>query len=176
MSRSLPRGRLDRIYLHWSADDYVSVHSCYHYCVTLVAGEAIVRATHDLAANMRDLTGAAAESYAAHTFGRNSYAAGLAVMAMRDARPDHFGPYPLTVAQIDAMCAVAAEIARAYDIPVDAGHVLTHAEAAIVDGYFGTAEDERWDIARLEPSPVPLTPDDAANAGAALRAKIRAAR
>jgi hypothetical protein len=53
--------------------------------------------------------------------------------------------------------------------------VLTHAEAAVADGYFGCGPDERWDIARLTPDVVPLVSSDAARAGDALRARIRAA-
>lgn len=123
---------------------------------------------------MRDLRVAENGTYAAHTAGRNSFAAGLSVMGMRDATPSDFGLYPLTMSQIDAMCALAAEIARAYDIPIDAKSVTTHAEAAIEDGYFGAAADERWDIARLAPRPGPPTHDEAIATGEILRARIRA--
>lgn len=133
-------------------------------------GEPVVVTTHDLRANMLDVRQSNAP-YAAHTAGRNSYAAGVAIMAMRDARPDDFGAFPLRDDGIEALCAVAAALARAYDIAIDAAHVMTHAEAAIVDGYFGAGgEEERWDIARLEPSPRPLVEEDARAAGATLRA------
>ena len=110
--------------------------------------------------------------YAAHTYRRNSYAAGLSIMGMKDARPGDFGEYPLREDGIDALCEVAARLARAYGIEIDAQHVLTHAEAAIEDGYFGENDDERWDIARLAPSPEPLTEDDARRTGTLLRAAI----
>ncbi len=174
MGLSLPRGRIERIYLHWSAGDYVTLYPSYHVCVALCDGAAVARPTHDLRANMRDLADAEPGSYAAHTAGRNSFAAGLSIMGMRDATPRDFGAYPLTSVQIDAMCAVAAEIARAYGIEVDAAHVLSHAEAAIVDGYFGTQEDERWDIARLEPHDGDPTPGEAIATGDVLRERIRA--
>jgi len=174
MNLSLPRGRIERIYLHWSGGDYTTVYSSYHFCVALRAGAPVVEATHDLTANMRDLHAAEAGTYAAHTAGRNSFAAGLSVMGMRDATPSDFGNYPLTTVQIAAMCAVAAQIARAYDIPIDAEHVLTHAEAAIVDGYFGIAEEERWDIARLAPRAEMPTAEEALATGNGLRARVRA--
>jgi hypothetical protein len=50
---------------------------------------------------------------------------------------------------------------------------MTHAEAALLDGYFGTAEEERWDIARLAPSAAPLTPRDAIETGDELRRRIK---
>lgn len=171
---SFPEGRIERIYLHWSGGDYTTVYPSYHYCITYdpVRGvEAI--ATHDLRANMRDVYLDAAAEYAAHTYRRNSYAAGLSVMAMKDARPQDFGDFPLREDMIDAMCGVAAAIATQYGIPVDAEHIMTHAEAAVQDGYFGSAEDERWDIACLEPLARSLTPDDALRTGDVLRDRIR---
>jgi hypothetical protein len=139
---AFPEGRLDRIYLHWTAGDYATVFPSYHYCITFASGEARV-------------------------------VAGLSISAMRDARPEDFGPFPLVRPAIDALCVVAAALACAYRIPIDADHVMTHAEAALVDGYFGTGENERWDIARLEPRLQPLTARDASETGERLRAWIR---
>ena len=159
--------------MHWSAGDYETVYPSYHYCVAFRGGVPLVVETHDLRANMHDVR-RSTDPYAAHTAGRNSYAAGIAVMAMRDAQPDDFGKFPLMVQTVDALCAVAAKIADAYGIPLDAAHVMTHAEAAIVDGYFGASgDDERWDIARLAPSPIPLTEEDARRTGEELRARCR---
>ncbi|MDP9024569.1 MAG: N-acetylmuramoyl-L-alanine amidase, partial [Candidatus Eremiobacteraeota bacterium] len=110
----------------------------------------------------------------AHTYGRNSFAAGISVMAMKGAVPSDFGDYPLTDQLVDALCCVGAAIVRAYGIPVDETHVLTHAEAAIADGYFGEGEGERWDIARLHPDPSPLTVHNAIDTGAELRRRIAA--
>jgi hypothetical protein len=166
-------GRLERIYLHWSAGDYETVYPSYHYCVAFSSGVPLVVETNDLRANMHDVR-QSTDPYAAHTAGRNSYTAGIAVMAMRDAQPDDFGEFPLTPQTVDALCAVAATIADAFDIPLDAAHVMTHAEAAIVDGYFGaSSDDERWDIARLAPSPLPLTEEEARRTGEELRARCR---
>ncbi|HEY5341803.1 MAG TPA: hypothetical protein VIK27_12310 [Candidatus Aquilonibacter sp.] len=170
-SPQFPPGRLDRIYLHWSGGDHETVYTAYHYCIAMSQGRIAIVETNDLRANMRDVSDTA-QSYAAHTFGRNGFAAGLSVMAMRDARPDDFGPFPMTQAQIDAMCLVARRLARAYHVPVDPAHVMTHAEAALVDGYYGTGDDERWDIARLTASDDPLLPGDARQTGDALRARI----
>ncbi|MGH7709035.1 MAG: N-acetylmuramoyl-L-alanine amidase [Vulcanimicrobiaceae bacterium] len=171
---ALPAGPLHAIYLHWSGGDYRTLSDHYHICVALDDADAVaIHLTHDLQANLRDVRPPATESYAAHTFGRNSFAAGLAVMGMRGATPSDFGAYPLRVEMLDALCAVVRRLCERYELPADATHVMTHAEAALADGYFGCADDERWDIARLAPSPRPLTARDAREAGDQLRAWIR---
>lgn len=172
--QELPPGALHAIYLHWSAGTYEQVFESYHFCVAMRAGEVVVVQTNDLRANMRDVYLHLEEPYAAHTARRNSYAAGLSIMGMQNARPDDFGPYPITQPLIEGLCRVAAAIARAYDIPVISSHILTHAEAAVADGYFGTElEDERWDIARLYANPHPLEAEEAHATGDILRQRIR---
>jgi len=173
----LPPGRLERIYLHWSGGDYTTLYSAYHFCVAAEPGAPPqVYATHPLQANMRDLRSQPGASYAAHTRGRNSFAIGLGVMCMKDARPDDFGDWPLMEHLIGALCRVARVLAGFYEIPIVPEAVMTHAEAAVADGYFGSGSDEvRWDIARLQPSPRPLVPGDAALVGELLRANIIAA-
>ena len=169
---ALPAGDLRSISLHWTAYDYTSIYPSYHYCLT-GAHEIAVAATHDLGANMRDVRVGDAP-YAAHTSGRNSWSIGLAVCGMAGATPADFGRFPLTDAQIDGLCRVAGVLATFYAIPLAA--IRTHAEAALEDGYFGAAAEQRWDIARLEPSPAALEPEDALAAGAFLRARIAALR
>jgi hypothetical protein len=170
-----PAGKIERISLHWSAGDYETVYEAYHFCVGVDgAGEIFVVETHDLRENMRDLRTDPEISYAAHTRGRNSFCAGIAVLAMRDARPDDFGPFPLTEGLIAGLCVVTASLARAYGLPCTPDAIATHAEAACEDGYFGCGPDERWDIARLKPSAQPLVAADAVRAGDELRRRIAA--
>lgn len=170
----LPEGRIDNIYIHWSAHDYRSVFPAYHFCVALDAqDEVVVVQTHDVRENMRNVYDAPEEPYAAHTRKRNSFALGISVMGMQDSKPADFGPYPLTEPLIDALCLATAKLAAFYNVPVDADHIMTHAEAAVRDGYFGTKPEERWDIARLQPDARPLVEEDAAVAGDELRARIR---
>jgi hypothetical protein len=170
-----PAGDLRTIYLHWTAGDYATTYPAYHFCVGLdAAGLPILTSTHDLRANMRDLHGSDAP-YAAHTAGRNSFAIGIAVCGMADATPHDFGAFPLRDDLVGLACETAARLCAAYAIPIDAIHVRTHAEAALEDGYFGCGAEERWDIARLVPSPEPLVASDAARIGDALRARIGAA-
>jgi hypothetical protein len=170
---ALPGGRIERIYTHWSAHDYDSVFPAYHFCVTAGSGELLVVNTHDVRENMRDVYKAPDEPYAAHTRGRNSYALGISVMAMEGAMPHDFGKYPLTEELVDGLCMLGAKLAKYYSVPIDAEHVMSHAEAALLDGYFGTAPEERWDIARLRADNRPLVPQDGIDVGEDLRARMR---
>ncbi len=123
---------------------------------------------------MRDVRNEPARPYAAHVAGHNSWTLGIAVCAMGGATPFNFGRWPLTREQIDAMASVAARLAAVYSISVDA--IRTHAEAAVVDGYFGAdGADLRWDIARLEANDMALEPREAAAVGNILREQIVAA-
>lgn len=171
---ALPQGRIERIYTHWSAHDYRSVFPAYHFCVaTNEADEILVVNTHDVRENMRDVYEAPDEPYAAHTRGRNSYAIGISIMAMQGATPENFGSFPLTQPLIDGLCLLGAKLAKYYGVPIDADHMMSHAEAALHDGYFGTAPEERWDIARLREENRPLVPQDGIDVGEELRSRMR---
>ncbi len=169
-----PPGRIDSIYTHWSAHDYHAVFPAYHFCIALAqSGEIVVVNTHDVRENMRDVTLQPQLPYAAHTRGRNSFALGVSIMAMAEAKPANFGAFPLTEPLIDGLCLVTAKLARMYAVPLDAEHVMSHAEAARRDGYFGTGPEERWDIARLTADPRPLVPHDAIAVGDVLRSRMQ---
>jgi len=171
---ALPAGRIDRLYTHWSAHDYRSVFPAYHFCIALAEdGQIVVVNTHDVRENMRDVAERPERPYAAHTRGRNAYALGVSVMAMHEATPEDFGPFPLTEPLVDGLCRVTAKLANVYSVPLDAAHVMSHAEAALHDGYFGTGPEERWDIARLAADPRPLLPHDATRVGDELRARMQ---
>lgn len=174
---AFPPGELRYVYLHWTAGDYATTFAAYHYCIALAAnGRAIVAATHDPRDNMRDVRADPQRPYAAHTRGRNSFALGIAICAMRDATPAHFGNFPITEPLLERCCAFVARACAFYAIPVAPDRVRTHAEAAVEDGYFGSGEDERWDIARLHEDASSLQPGDAALTGESLRSRIREAR
>jgi hypothetical protein len=172
---AFPAGDLRFVYLHWTAADYTETFAAYHFCVGFDGSASFVAQTHDLRDNMRDVRLPAGAPYAAHTAGRNSYAIGVAACGMRGAAPDDFGAFALRPDALALLCATVAKACRFYGIAIDAEHVRTHAEAAVDDGYFGCGEDERWDIARLEPNSTPLVAADAARAGDELRLRIRAA-
>ena len=171
----LPVGRIERIYTHWSAHDYQSVFPAYHFCVaTTEHGDIVVVNTHDVRENMRNVYDAPDEPYAAHTRGRNSFALGISIMSMEGSTPEDFGKYPLTEELIDGLCSVGAKLAKFYGVTIDADHVMSHAEAALHDGYFGTKPEERWDIARLAAEPRALVPQDGVDVGEELRRRMRA--
>lgn len=162
------------ISLHWTAGDYATVYPAYHFCLS-GASDLLVHATHDLRANMREIARAPHEPYAAHTAGRNSFTIGLAICAMDGAGPSDFGLFPLTGAQIEAMCTFAAALVARYGIAT--ANVRTHAEAALDDGYFGAQSDDvRWDIARIRPAPESLDPREARETADVFRARISALR
>ncbi len=170
----LPKGRIERIYTHWSAHDYRSVFPAYHFCVATTDGnDMVVVNTHDVRENMRNVYEAPDEPYAAHTRGRNSFALGISIMGMEGSKPDDFGAYPLTEELIDGLCLVGAHLAKVYNVTIDAGNVMSHAEAALHDGYYGTQPEERWDIARLHPEERPLEPRDGIETGEQLRSRMR---
>jgi hypothetical protein len=154
----------------------VTTYPAYHVCVGLDArGVPAVFTTHDVRANMRDVR-TSSDPYAAHTAGRNSYALGLAICGMAGATPRDFGSYPLRDDLVALACTTVADACAAYGIPIEPAYVLTHAEAALEDGYFGSGDDERWDIARLEPSDLALDAAEATRVGDVLRARIAASR
>jgi len=168
-------GPITHIYTHWSAYDYASVFPAYHFCIATTAQGILVVNTHDVRENMRAVYEEPELPYAAHTRGRNSFALGISIMGMEGATPSNFGSYPLTEELIDGLCLVSARLAAFYNVPIDGDHIMSHAEAAVREGYFGTAEDQRWDIARLHASDEPLVEQDARDAGEELRARMRAA-
>jgi hypothetical protein len=168
----LPPGDLRSIALHWTGGDYEAVFPAYHFCLR-GSVEVEVVATYDLRANMRDLRAAPEPPYAAHVAGRNSWSVGIAICAMGGATPTDFGRWPLTSAQIDALARVARIVADTYAIPPAA--IRTHAEAALEDGYFGSGDEQRWDIARLAAQAAPLAPAEARATGNFLRERIAAA-
>lgn len=168
-------GRAERIFLHWSGGDYETVYDAYHWCVAQREGSIVVVQTRDPAENLRNVYDEPETPYGAHVYRRNSYALGISLMAMKDATPADFGLYPVTDPLIEALCTVASRVAATYGIQITRQTVLTHAEAAVEDGYFGAGEEERWDIARLQPSQKPLTPDEAGSCGDELRSRIERA-
>jgi len=171
-----PAGDIRYAYLHWTAGDYVTTSPAYHVCVGLDAsGAPTVFATHDVRANMRDVRASDAP-YAAHTAGRNSHALGFAICGMAGATPHDFGSYPLRDDLVALACATVADACAAYGISIEPAYVRTHAEAALEDGYFGSGDDERWDIARLAPSELALEAAEATRVGDLLRARIVASR
>ncbi len=66
-----------------------------------------------------------------------------------------FGSYPPTPQQIDAAAKLVARLTDGLDLPVDRFTVLTHCEAALLDGYgpYSGDAETRWDLWYLRDSP-----------------------
>ncbi|EBA08959.1 peptidoglycan recognition protein family protein [Sagittula stellata] len=158
---------LNRIILHWTAGGgRASAVDRQHYHRLVEHDGRIVPGTEALADNIVTSDG----DYAAHTRNLNTGSIGVALCGMRDAIevPFSAGPSPLTEVQVDAACALVAELCRAHGIPVTRETVLTHAE---VQPTLGVRQLGKWDITRL-----PYKPDvvGAYPVGDYLRAKIKA--
>ncbi len=160
MARAV-RGGIRHIYLHWTAGNYGQVYDDYHLSIDR---DGTVYATCD---NLLE--------FKAHTWRRNSGSVGICLCcgafghcwtpARRNAwevdranevphapQPDaaliDFGPEPPTGEQINAMARVVAILCGELCLPIDEESVITHCEAAYLDGYGpGCGDPEtRWDL------------------------------
>lgn len=135
------------IYLHWSGGSYNSVPNAYN---TVVTGDGDVKHVHEYT-----------KSGLAHTWRRNSRGVGLGIAAMgvksgewneRQAWKD----YPPTPKQLGALTLEAARLAISWgwNRSEIERRVITHAEAALQDGYGpGSGDAEmRWDFHYLDPN------------------------
>ena len=138
------KGSIDRLYIHWTAGHYDSVFGDYHINIT-GAGETYL-STDDLTAVL------------AHTWHRNTGAIGIALCCCVDATINcdgtfSFGSEPPTDLQIEKTAQVIAVLADVLGLPIDAEHVMTHAEVGDIDGYgpaeIGTKDFEKWDLWQL---------------------------
>ena len=91
-----------------------------------------------------------------HTYQRNSGAIGIALCCALDAswcgeKPD-LGQYPPTLKQLQNLAKVVAVLCAGLGIEITPESVMTHAEAAALDGYGpGSGDSEtRWDLAWVQ--------------------------
>ena len=163
---------ITRLFSHWSVEEYGCVDGSYNVVIALTSGAWVAEIATSPRLNAVQVS--ADHPYAAHTYQRNSHAVGIAVNGMTGATSDDFGAEPVQLHEIEVLCAANAAVAKKYSIDlagmVGGEHTLmTHAEAAILDGYFG----ERWDLARLRPSSAPLSVSEAVATGDLIRARSR---
>jgi hypothetical protein len=112
------------LYLHWTGGRYVPNavdKNGYHL---LVDGKGRLYATTEDLAEGKD-----------HTFGRNGGAVAIALCGLWQASPDRQGlaqgtGYPIAAAQVETMARAVCALCGELGLPIDIGHVLTHAEAA----------------------------------------------
>ena len=127
------RGKIKHIYLHWTAGRYDQFFDDYHLNID---GDGKVYRTC-----------ASLDERKAHTYQRNSGSIGITLCCALDAswqgeKPD-LGSYPPTTMQLVALAKVVAVLCAGLGIAIDADAVMTHAEAALVDGYgVGSGDSE----------------------------------
>ena len=146
----LPPCSMNRVVCHWTAGGHkASSLDKEHYHVLVEADGKLVRGRRTIAENVSTADGV----YAAHTKGANMGSIGIAVCAMVGAveRPFHPGSQPMLERQWRILAEVAAELCRAYSIPVTPRTVLGHGEVQV---QLGIQQDGKWDpmVLPWEPS------------------------
>ena len=137
----MPKCKMDRIILHWTAGAYTaSSIDKQHYHILVEGDGGLVRGDHTIDDNVNTKD----DDYAAHTRGANTRAIGVSVCSMAGAQEKPFKPgsAPLKKEQWLRMAAVAAEHAKFYKIPVGPTTILGHGE---VQKNLGIAQKGKWD-------------------------------
>lgn len=129
------RGSITHIYLHWSAGHYGSFFEDYH--INIDADGSVYSSTDDFT------------EIKAHTWHRNTGAVGISLACCYGGQTNDLGSEPPTQQQIECMAQVVAVLADTMGIPITAEYIMTHAEAADLDGYGPATTCERWDLAIL---------------------------
>jgi len=138
---------MQQIYLHWAGTPYNAAPSVYN---SIAKGDGTLVRSHAYGAGGL-----------AHTAGRNSRGVGLSIAAMgvkggKWSEKRAWKEFPPTNAQLNAMTAEAARIAIAWGwkkSDISKSKILTHAEAALQDGYGPGSGDSqmRWDYHYMNP-------------------------
>ena len=133
------RGYAKKIYLHWTAGNYNDAYDDYHLNIGK-DGELYLTTKTFLETKF-------------HTYNRNKESVSIALCCCAEGklyghgRVD-FGDQPPTPVQLEKMSQVIAILAHALEIDITFSNVMTHAEAAFIDGYGpGSGDKEmRWDL------------------------------
>lgn len=134
------RDTIDHVYLHWTAGHYGQCYDDYHICID---GDGSIYIMCD-----------SFEEHLSHTWKRNSFSVGVSLCCCADAEARNgynawLGYEPPTTKQIEVMAQVVAVLADEFSLPLDCNdYVMTHCEAAFIDGYGpGSGDPEtRWDL------------------------------
>lgn len=139
------KGDIDCIYLHQTAGRYGQYFADYHISID---GDGSVPRIADDFTERRN-----------HTWHRNTGAIGIALCCAYEAEANHgydvnWGDYPPTAEQIEAAAEAVAILANVLGIEITPETVMTHCEAAAIDGYGpGSGDPEtRWDLWYLKDS------------------------
>lgn len=141
VARSYKASGLDKIYLHWSASSYNYIADDYHFSID---GNGFVHYMNPLTDTL------------SATWRRNTNSISISIMCCADAvcyseDAIDFGKYPPTIYQVQAMAKLVCVLCEELDLDIVPEVVMTHAEAADIDGY-GINDgdpDLRWDLLKL---------------------------
>ena len=134
-------GEIDNIYLHWTAGRYGQAYDDYHICID--KGGEIYVMCDEFTERLN------------HTWHRNSYAMGIALCCGYDATCNadgtvNLGSEPPTMEQIESLAEVVAALSHDLELPLyNKEYIMTHCEAAEIDGYGPSTTCERWDLWKL---------------------------
>lgn len=178
------RYEIDRIYLHWTAGHYGQAYDDYHFNIDRDG------AVHKTCGSLTEKK--------AHTWRRNSRSIGISLecgwgasvsvpvgaweeqlIGVRSGRKRKrpllsaevdYGPEEPTQQQVECMAKIVALLCLYLDIPITEDTVMTHAEAAVADGYGPCSGDPeiRWDLWFL---PDPTIGSDLYPGGEVIRGK-----
>lgn len=137
----MPACKMNRIILHWTAGSYdASAVDKEHYHILVEGDGSLVRGDHPIDDNVNTKDGI----YAAHTLGTNTGSIGVSACSMAGAveKPFNPGSFPMKKSQWLKMAAVAAELAKFYNIAVTRKTILGHGE---VQKELDIKQKGKWD-------------------------------
>lgn len=140
------RGHITQLYLHWTAGRYGQVYDDYH--LNIDADGTVYRTSSSLS------------QYKSHTWRRNSGSVAVALCCGLGAQANHgydadLGQFAPTAAQTDKLAQVVAVLAKGLELSLQPSNVMTHCEAALLDGYgpYSGDAETRWDLWYMRDSP-----------------------
>ena len=138
--------RIAQIYLHWTAGRYGQVYDDYH--LNIDADGTIYCTCSSLS------------QYKSHTWRRNSGSIAVALCCGLGAQANHgydadLGQFAPTAVQTDKMAQTVALLVTALGLQLTIDTVMTHCEAALLDGYgpYSGDVETRWDLWYMRDSP-----------------------
>jgi len=131
-----------KIYLHWNVAEYTNPVGPYH-AVFLGNGKKVQNHPYN--------------TQTSHTYKRNKNAIGLGIAAMGGTKSTNKWVNPPTSKQLIAMANEAANLAKSMNwtkSDINKKNIMTHAEAAFLDGYgYGSGDPQtKWDMITLRQS------------------------
>ena len=140
------RDHITQLYLHWTAGRHGQVYDDYH--LNIDADGTVYRTSSSLS------------QYKSHTWRRNSGSIAVALCCGLGAQANHgydadLGQFAPTAVQTDKMAQTVALLVTALGLQLTIDTVMTHCEAALLDGYgpYSGEAETRWDLWYMRDSP-----------------------